>query len=140
MFRSFCLRQQRGEFDLAGRDELWKLLVTITLRKARNAANAHRRKKRDVAREQDAPAGDRRSGEWMLELMDSSAPTPDEAMVLNEALEPPARGAGRPRTASDLAMASGRIHQSRNRRPIQPHGAGDRAQAWSNPQPLDVVR
>ena len=87
MFRSFCLRQQRGEFDLAGRDELWKLLVTITLRKARNAANAHRRKKRDVAREQDAPAGDRRSGEWMLELMDSSAPTPDEAMVLNEALE-----------------------------------------------------
>ena len=32
MFKSFCLRQQRGEFDLAGRDELWKLLVTITLR------------------------------------------------------------------------------------------------------------
>ncbi len=87
MFRSFCLRQQRGEFDLAGRDELWKLLVTITLRKARNAANAHRRKKRDVAREQGPPAGDRLSGEWMLELMDSSAPTPDEAMVLNEALQ-----------------------------------------------------
>jgi ECF sigma factor len=40
MFKSFCLRQQRGEFDLAGRDELWKLLVTITLRKARNAAKA----------------------------------------------------------------------------------------------------
>ena len=52
MFKSFCLRQQKGEFDLAGRDDLWKLLVTITLRKARNAANAHRRRKRDVAREQ----------------------------------------------------------------------------------------
>jgi DNA-directed RNA polymerase specialized sigma24 family protein len=88
MFRSFCLRQQRGEFDLAGRDELWKLLVTITLRKARNAANAHRRKKRDVAREQTTTGGDRsRSGRWILELMDASAPTPDEAMVLNEALE-----------------------------------------------------
>ena len=35
MFKSFCSRQQRGEFDLAGRDELWRLLVTITLRKAR---------------------------------------------------------------------------------------------------------
>jgi RNA polymerase sigma factor (sigma-70 family) len=88
MFKSFCLRQKRGEFDLAGRDELWRLLVTITLRKARNAANAHRRKKRDVAREQAAPTGDRsRSGQWILELMDARAPTPEEAMVLNEALE-----------------------------------------------------
>ena len=51
MYKSFCLRQQRGEFDLAGRDELWKLLVTITLRKARNTAKAHRRDKRDIARE-----------------------------------------------------------------------------------------
>ena len=37
MYKSFCLRQQRGEFDLAGRDELWRLLVTITLRKAQRA-------------------------------------------------------------------------------------------------------
>src|SRR4051812_403427 len=29
MFQSFCARQVRGEFDLADRDELWKLLVTI---------------------------------------------------------------------------------------------------------------
>jgi len=28
--------QGQGEFELADRDELWKLLVTITLRKARN--------------------------------------------------------------------------------------------------------
>src|SRR5271157_4853009 len=41
MYKSFCLRQQRGDFDLAGRDELWKLLVTITICKARNAANRH---------------------------------------------------------------------------------------------------
>jgi RNA polymerase sigma factor (sigma-70 family) len=88
MFKSFCSRQQRGEFDLAGRDELWRLLVTITLRKARNAASAHRRKKRDVAREQTMPTGDRSTpGEWILEEMDSAAPTPEEAMVLNEALE-----------------------------------------------------
>ena len=30
MYKSFCLRQQRGEFDLANRDALWRLLVTIT--------------------------------------------------------------------------------------------------------------
>jgi RNA polymerase sigma factor (sigma-70 family) len=86
MFKSFCSRQQRGEFELSGRDELWSLLVTITIRKARNAATAHRRKKRDVAREE--PAGDQsKLGRWILEAMDSSAPTPEEAMVLNEALE-----------------------------------------------------
>jgi RNA polymerase sigma factor (sigma-70 family) len=88
MFKSFCLRQQRGEFDLSDRDELWRLLVTITLRKARNAANAHRRKKRDIAREQTAAKGDRpTSPHWMLEEMDAAEPTPEEAMVLNEALE-----------------------------------------------------
>jgi RNA polymerase sigma factor (sigma-70 family) len=88
MFKSFCLRQQRGEFDLAGRDELWRLLVTITLRKARNAANAHRRRKRDVARERTTSSGgDPRSVHWILEEMEAAAPTPAEAMVLNEALE-----------------------------------------------------
>jgi RNA polymerase sigma factor (sigma-70 family) len=88
MFKSFCLRQQKGEFDLGGRDELWKLLVTITLRKARNAANMHRRRKRDVGREQTF-AGKSKSGsmDLMLEELDAAAPTPAEAMVLNEALE-----------------------------------------------------
>jgi ECF sigma factor len=52
MYKSFCLRQQRGEFDLTGRDALWKLLVTITLRKARNVARKQNRDMRDVAREQ----------------------------------------------------------------------------------------
>ncbi len=88
MFKSFCLRQQKGEFDLAGRDDLWKLLVTITLRKARNAANAHRRRKRDVAREQTFLGnGNSTSVDFVLEEMDAAAPTPAEAMVLNEALE-----------------------------------------------------
>ena len=41
MYKSFCSRQRRGDFDLANRDELWNLLVRITLRKARNAANRH---------------------------------------------------------------------------------------------------
>jgi RNA polymerase sigma factor (sigma-70 family) len=90
MFKSFCLRQQRGEFDLADRDALWKLLVVITIRKACNLANRHRRGVRDVRREKaTAPAADDESGcpRWALEQMDAAVPTPAEAVVLNEALE-----------------------------------------------------
>jgi RNA polymerase sigma factor (sigma-70 family) len=88
MYKSFCLRQQRGEFDLAGRDALWKLMVTITLRKARNVAKAQGREKRDIGREQTMPAEDEaRSANWALEQMDAAGPSPAEAAVLNEALE-----------------------------------------------------
>ena len=88
MYKSFCFRQQRGEFDLAGRDALWKLLVTITLRKVRNAAKAHGREKRDIAREQTIPIDDEaRTAHSALEQMDAAGPSPAEAAVLNEALE-----------------------------------------------------
>ena len=88
MYKSFCLRQQRGEFDLAGRDALWKLLVTITLRKARNAAKRHARDKRDIGRERTIADGDDgESADWALEQMDAAGPSPAEAALLNEALE-----------------------------------------------------
>jgi RNA polymerase sigma factor (sigma-70 family) len=90
MFQSFCARQSRGEFDLADRDELWKLMVTITLRKARNAARDHRRDRRDIAREQtlsDTNDDDGSCPGWALKQMDASTPSPAEAAVLNEALE-----------------------------------------------------
>ncbi len=88
MYKSFCLRQQRGEFDLAGRDALWKLLVTITLRKARNAAKKQMRDKRNIAREQTiADSDESESAHWALEQMDATGPSPAEAAVLNEALE-----------------------------------------------------
>jgi RNA polymerase sigma factor (sigma-70 family) len=92
MFRSFCLRQERGAYDLADRDDLWKLLVTITLSKARNTARYHRREKRDVGREHAATiaAGDDQRSDcpmWAFEQMDAAGPTPFEAAVLNEALE-----------------------------------------------------
>src|SRR3954471_21029033 len=62
MFASFCRRQGRGDFDLHGRDALWALLVTITLRKARNAA--------DCRREHEAPPGD--AADWALGQMEAS--------------------------------------------------------------------
>src|SRR5262249_13331901 len=88
MYKSFCLRQQRGEFDLAGRDALWNLLVTITLRKARNVANKQMRAKRDIAREVTLmDRDDPESAHWALEQMDAAGPSPAEAVLLNEALE-----------------------------------------------------
>jgi RNA polymerase sigma factor (sigma-70 family) len=88
MYKSFCLRQQNGEFDLASRDELWKLLVTITIRKARNTAKAHQRDRRDVAREQTVTdGGEPVPANWLLEQMDAAGPSPAEAAVLTEALE-----------------------------------------------------
>jgi len=90
MYKSFCIRQRRGDFDLANRDELWNLLVRITLRKARNTANRHLQGKRDVRRE-DAGAEAECTGEdlaaTILEQIDSEGPTPAEAALLNEALE-----------------------------------------------------
>ena len=89
MYKSFCIRQRRGDFDLANRDELWNLLVRITLRKARNTANRHLQGKRDVRRE-DAEAADRPGEEplgTILDQIDSDGPTPAEAALLNEALE-----------------------------------------------------
>src|SRR5262245_36160210 len=38
MFKSFCLRMDRGDFELEGRDDLWNLLVTMTLYKTRKLA------------------------------------------------------------------------------------------------------
>jgi len=87
MYKSFCLRQQRGDFDLAGRDQLWGLLVQITLCKARNAVARHHRGKRDVSRELVSPGDDPEAAGWALEQMDAAEPTPAEAAVLNEALE-----------------------------------------------------
>ncbi len=50
-FNSFCCRIQGGQFpQLADRDNLWQLLVTITSRKALNLARAERQLKRGEGR------------------------------------------------------------------------------------------
>jgi RNA polymerase sigma factor (sigma-70 family) len=87
MYASVCRRQQRGDFELYGRDDFWKLLVTVTLNKVRNAANWHLRDKRDVRRQCPLPAnegGPEAEGNWALV---AAGPTPDEAVALAEELE-----------------------------------------------------
>jgi RNA polymerase sigma-70 factor (ECF subfamily) len=62
MFQSFFTAQQQGERAPQNRDELWRLLVWMTLCKVANAAHHHQRVRRDVRREQ-APAGSSVDGE-----------------------------------------------------------------------------
>jgi RNA polymerase sigma factor (sigma-70 family) len=91
MFQCFCRRHQRGDFVLGGRNDLWGLLVTITVCKARNVANRHRRQRRDVSREQGAACltvdGAPEALSQALGQLEALEPTPAEAALLNEALE-----------------------------------------------------
>jgi RNA polymerase sigma factor (sigma-70 family) len=97
MYASFCIRQRRGGFAICDRDDLWRLLVTVTLRKARNTARRHRQEARDYRRECAQPGSrDSQCNAWILEQMDASEPTPDEAAALNEELERRLRALGDP--------------------------------------------
>lgn len=53
--RTFFRRIGEGEFELNGTESLWRLLLTITLNKARMQARYHTRDRRNVGREQAIP-------------------------------------------------------------------------------------
>ncbi len=50
--RTFFRRVQHGEFEFNDRDDLWRLLLTITLNKARMQARFHGRARRGLGKEQ----------------------------------------------------------------------------------------
>ncbi len=90
MYKSFCLRQEHGAFDLASRDDLWQVLVTITLRKVRNLAKRHLRERRDYRREQvqaDAAGGTQESLCEAVAQIAGTEPTPEDAALLSEELQ-----------------------------------------------------
>jgi DNA-directed RNA polymerase specialized sigma24 family protein len=83
-FDSFCRGAEQGRFPrLDDRDDLWRLLVTITARKAYQLALSHRRQKRggDAVLDEAALAGpaDPGSGEAGLDQLLSREPTPEFA-------------------------------------------------------------
>ena len=53
--RTFFRRIGQGEFELNGSESLWRLLLTITLNKARMQARFHTRDRRSIGREQAIP-------------------------------------------------------------------------------------
>lgn len=89
MYMSLCHRMQGNEFDIADRDDLWKLLITMTLNKTRMAARHHLRLRRDPRREQSPGAGgdDEADRDALLEEMDGRAPDPQEAAILTETID-----------------------------------------------------
>lgn len=89
-FRSFCDRAGRGQFpQLSDRDDLWRLLATITVRKALETMRHQTRQKRGGGRVLGESAllvgggggggddGDGGSGEGVAEVL-SREPTPEE--------------------------------------------------------------
>jgi RNA polymerase sigma-70 factor (ECF subfamily) len=53
VFRTFFQRCAKGEFTIDSSAQIWRLLVTLTLRKARRAARRHLAERRSVAAETD---------------------------------------------------------------------------------------
>lgn len=58
VFRTFFRRAGRGEYQVPAGDELWKLLLVISLNKIRKVAAFHRAAKRDVRKTADGGISD----------------------------------------------------------------------------------
>jgi DNA-directed RNA polymerase specialized sigma24 family protein len=80
-FQSFCARAGRGQFpQLSDRDDLWRLLATITVRKAIDTIRQQSRQKRgggQVLGESALLVGAGTEGDGLAEVL-SREPTPDE--------------------------------------------------------------
>jgi RNA polymerase sigma-70 factor (ECF subfamily) len=83
-FMSFFRRQADGQFDLAGWDNLWALLLTITIRKCLNRRQYHRRLVRDVGREASVH---REGADSLLPEALDREPSPEEAAMLVDEIE-----------------------------------------------------
>jgi RNA polymerase sigma-70 factor (ECF subfamily) len=90
MFASFCHAQATGKTAPASREELWKLLVRITMCKVVNTAHRHLADRRDIRRERgDGPRdpGDSHFPKWMLDHVDRSQPSPEERVAVVEEVQ-----------------------------------------------------
>lgn len=83
VFRTFFARARAGQFHVADRDDLCKLLVRITLHKTLRQVAFHRAAKRDVTQEDPGAAEEAR--DRLLEVMDRE-PTPEAAAAFLDQL------------------------------------------------------
>jgi RNA polymerase sigma factor (sigma-70 family) len=86
VFRTFFRRSAAGQFRIDGSAELWRLLVKITLQKARAYGRQHTARVRDV--EAEAPGG----GEALLLNAIAREPGPEEAEALVDQIQDLLRG------------------------------------------------
>jgi RNA polymerase sigma-70 factor (ECF subfamily) len=91
MYASFCIGQLEGKASPASREELWKLLVRITMCKVVNTAHRHHAARRDVRRERSETADRNPAGtlfpHWMLEHVDRAKPSHEEMVAVYEEVE-----------------------------------------------------
>jgi len=111
VWKSFFIRQAKGQFDLRDWDSLWTMLTVITVRKCGRWREHFRAGVRDVAVE--VPA-------W--EVLDRE-PTPEEAALLTETVEQVLRGLEGPQreivllslqghTVAEVSAAVGRTRRT----------------------------
>jgi RNA polymerase sigma-70 factor (ECF subfamily) len=81
VFRTFFRRSMQGEFQLDSRTDLWRLLVKITILKARQAGRRHTAAVRDVRAEQLD------TEEAWLKAAANREPGPEEAAILTDQIE-----------------------------------------------------
>lgn len=79
VFRTFFVRMERGEFEINANDQLWKLLVQITLRKVAKQGRHHSAEMRDGRLEADDPQ--------LLSALMARVPEEADAQVMNEEID-----------------------------------------------------
>jgi RNA polymerase sigma-70 factor (ECF subfamily) len=86
VFRTFFRRSAQGEFRIGSSNDLWQLLVKITVLKTRAKGRHHRMEMRDVRVEQ-SPGEDA----WWLAAV-AQDPSPDDAAAFVDQVEALVRG------------------------------------------------
>ena len=84
-YRSFFADTREGRYDLERGGDLWRLLVTITLRKLYHQVDRSTTAKRDLSREQSFSSEDSLLG--LQAHLRSNEPSPVEALALADQLE-----------------------------------------------------
>jgi RNA polymerase sigma-70 factor (ECF subfamily) len=82
VFRSFFIRAKQGKFSFKDDDDIWKLLVQITIHKTLKHVAHHRRAKRDAGAEVSGADG----REGLVSYL-SREPTPEQAAIFVDSLE-----------------------------------------------------
>lgn len=86
-FFEFCRGRQEQQNTLANRDQLWRLLATIAIRKCDNAAAFHGAAKRDFRREKPIERDDGGHSRSYLDLLTGAALDPQAMAAFHEQYE-----------------------------------------------------